>query len=170
MRIVLISTYDLGRQPLGLATPAAWLREAGMHVECVDASRDELGDEHIAAADLIAFHLPMHTATRLAAPLIDRVRALRPTTPVAAYGLYAPLNAVWLRERGVTHVLGPDAEQQLVDLSTKEPRTSNVEPRTAARIPDRAGLPPLSRYAALQMPDGTRRVVGNTETTRGCKH
>jgi radical SAM superfamily enzyme YgiQ (UPF0313 family) len=177
MRIVLVSTYDLGRQPLGLASPAAWLREAGMQVECVDASRDELRDEHIAAADLVAFHLPMHTATRLAGPLIDRVRQFKPAMPVAAYGLYAPLNALWLRDRGVTHVLGPDAERELVILATGEPRTSNVErgtsnlePRTAIRIPDRATLPPLSRYAALQMPNGSRRVVGNTETTKGCKH
>jgi radical SAM superfamily enzyme YgiQ (UPF0313 family) len=177
MRIVLVSTYDLGRQPLGLASPAAWLREAGMEVECVDASRDELRDDHIAAADLVAFHLPMHTATRLAASLIDRVRQFRPGLPLAAYGLYAPLNARWLRDRGVEYVLGPDAEQELVGLASKGPRasnvelgTSNLEPRTAVRIPDRATLPPLSRYAALQMPDGLRRVVGNTETTRGCKH
>ena len=32
MRILLVSTYDLGRQPLGLASPAAWLRAAGMHL------------------------------------------------------------------------------------------------------------------------------------------
>jgi hypothetical protein len=36
--------------------------------------------------------------------------------------------------------------------------------------PDRSTLPPLTRYAALQMPDGTLRVVGNTDATRGCKH
>ncbi|MCD6031138.1 MAG: hypothetical protein K0S78_3312, partial [Thermomicrobiales bacterium] len=28
MNVVLISTYELGRQPFGLASPAAWLREA----------------------------------------------------------------------------------------------------------------------------------------------
>ena len=170
MRIVLVSTYDLGRQPLGLASPAAWLREAGMQVECVDASRDELRDEHIAAADLVAFHLPMHTATRLAGPLIDRVRQFKPAMPLAAYGLYAPLNALWLRDRGVDHVLGPDAEHELVALAAKEPRASKLERRATARIPDREGLPSLSRYAALQMPDGSRRVVGNTQTTKGCKH
>jgi radical SAM superfamily enzyme YgiQ (UPF0313 family) len=170
MRVVLISTYDLGRQPLGLASPAAWLREAGIDVDCVDASRDDLRDEQIQAADLVGFHLPMHTATRLAGPLIERVRRFKPAIPLAAYGLYAPLNALWLRDRGVEHVLGPDAERELVALATKEPRTSNLERRTAARVPDRSGLPPLSRYAAVQMPDGSRRVVGNTETTRGCKH
>jgi hypothetical protein len=36
--------------------------------------------------------------------------------------------------------------------------------------PDRRSLPALDRYAALQMPDGTRRIVGYTEASRGCKH
>jgi hypothetical protein len=36
--------------------------------------------------------------------------------------------------------------------------------------PDRAGLPPLERYASLQMPDGSRKIVGATDATRGCKH
>src|SRR5258705_13542373 len=36
--------------------------------------------------------------------------------------------------------------------------------------PDRAGLQPLTRYAALRMPDGSTRTVGNTDATRGCKH
>ena len=48
MRVLLISTYDLGRQPAGLASPAAWLRGAGVDVECVDVSRDTLHDGQIA--------------------------------------------------------------------------------------------------------------------------
>jgi hypothetical protein len=43
-------------------------------------------------------------------------------------------------------------------------------PRLTLIQPDRTGLPPLHRYAALQMPDGSRRVVGSTDATRGCKH
>jgi radical SAM superfamily enzyme YgiQ (UPF0313 family) len=31
-------------------------------------------------------------------------------------------------------------------------------------------LLPLARYAALQLPDGSRRTVGSTDATRGCKH
>ena len=163
MRVLLISTYDLGRQPLGLAAPAASLRATGVDVDCVDTSRDQLADDRIARADLVAFYLPMHTATRLAGPLIERVREVRPDAPIAAYGLYAPLNATWLRERGVVHVLGPDAGQGLVNLAGP---ATDVLPM----LPDRSTLPPLSRYAALQMPDGTRRVVGSTDATRGCKH
>jgi hypothetical protein len=43
-------------------------------------------------------------------------------------------------------------------------------PRLQFIQPDRSTLPPLRRYAALQMPDGTRRVAGSTEASRGCKH
>src|SRR5215510_9823105 len=173
MRVLLISTYDLGRQPLGLAAPAAHLRAAGVVVDCVDTSRDELRDEQIRSADLVAFYLPMHTATRLAGPLVDRVRALHPTAALAAYGLYAPLNRVWLRDKGVSHVLGAEAEREILELVERPvdtPKGRPYDPRDRLHIPDRSTLPPLSRYASLQMPDGSRRVVGNTDTTKGCKH
>ena len=172
MRALLISTYDLGRQPLGLAAPAAMLRQAGVDVDCVDTSREPLNDEHIRAASLVAFYLPMHTATRLAAPLLQRVRAVNPSARLAAYGLYAPLNRAWLEQRGA-RVLGPDAELELVRLVNAQLPTSNSQssPQAIQFIqPDRTTLLPLTRYAALQMPDGTRRVVGSTDATRGCKH
>ena len=47
VRVLLVSTYDLGRQPFGLASPAAWLRRAGVEVDCIDTSREELSDEVI---------------------------------------------------------------------------------------------------------------------------
>jgi radical SAM superfamily enzyme YgiQ (UPF0313 family) len=174
VRALLISTYDLGRQPLGLAVPAASLRQAGVDVDCVDTSREPLTDGHISAASLVAFYLPMHTATRLAVPLMQRVRAVNPAARLVAYGLYAPLNRAWLEQRGA-HVLGPDAEHELVALTagSQEPKGESPAPRAQILpfiVPDRASLSPLTRYAALQMPDGTRRVVGSTDATRGCKH
>ncbi len=178
--MLLISTYDMGRQPFGLASPAAWLREAGADVSCVDLSREKLATERIEAAEVVAFFLPMHTATRLAIPVIDRVRATNSRARVIAYGLYAPLNEVLLREHGVEHVLGGEFEEGLVDaaLNSKGERsTSNVAhavrpaaiPRLQFRVPSREGLPPLSRYATLQIA-GERRTVGYTEASRGCKH
>src|SRR5215204_1190734 len=101
VRALLISTYDLGRQPFGLASPAAWLRRAGVETTCVDTSRESLSDEAIRQASIVAVYLPMHTATRLAAAVLDRVRLINPGAALVAYGLYAPLNAGWLRERGV---------------------------------------------------------------------
>jgi radical SAM superfamily enzyme YgiQ (UPF0313 family) len=171
VRVLLISTYDLGRQPLGLASPAAWLRRAGVEVDCADTSRDPLTDEQVRGADLIAFYLPMHTATRLSGPVIDRIRDVNPEATLAAYGLYAPLNESWLRGRGVAHVLGPEAEADLVGLASPESRIPNPKSQRLRFIqPDRSTLLPPRRYAAVQMPDGTRRIAGNTEATRGCKH
>ena len=43
-------------------------------------------------------------------------------------------------------------------------------PRLRFITPDRAGLPLLEQYASLRMSDGSRRVMGSTDATRGCKH
>ena len=115
--ILLISTYDLGRQPFGLASPAAWLRRAGFPVSSVDLTRTKLQDETVSAAGLVAFYLPMHTATRLALPVIDRVRAINPSAHVCAYGLYAPLNDSILRQHGVQTLHGPEFEPELTALA-----------------------------------------------------
>ena len=106
MHALLISTYELGRQPFGLASPAAWLRRDGWDVQSVDAAKDRLQEASLTAADLIGVHLPMHTATRLAAPVIANVRRVGPSACVCAYGVYAPPNAGWLRSLGVDEVLG----------------------------------------------------------------
>ncbi len=178
MRAVLISTYDLGRQPFGLASPAAWLRAAGWDVVCLDLAKDKFDAGRIAGAALVGFHLPMHTATRLAGPIIARARTLNPSARLCAYGVYAPLNEPWLRALGVDAVFGGEFESELTrwaghtrDLS-QTPGAARVGrvPRIRFLVPDRATLPPLSRYATLQFPDGTRRLVGYTEASRGCRH
>ena len=78
LRVVLISTYELGHQPFGLASPAAWLREAGARVTCLDLAVERLDEAAIAAADLVAFYVPMHTATRLAASFVRTGAADQP--------------------------------------------------------------------------------------------
>ena len=172
-RALLVSTYELGRQPFGLASPAAWLRDAGVEVDCLDLSREPFRPE-LAAADLVAFHLPMHTATRLAVPVIRRVRELNPAARLCCYGIYAPLNASFLRSLGVHDILGGEFENELVRLAERRSaRTANMTlgevPRLQFRVPDRNGLPPPSRYATLQH-GSDQRIVGYTEASRGCKH
>ncbi len=172
MVVLLISTYELGRQPFGLASPAAWLRRAGAEVRCVDLSRERLDASAVVQADLVGIHLPMHTATRLAGPVIERVRRENPAARLVAYGLYAPPNAEHLRALGVNVVLGPEAEADLVALvSGSDGRAiARALPRLPFITPDRAGLPPLTTYASLHLSTGERRTVGYTEATRGCKH
>jgi radical SAM superfamily enzyme YgiQ (UPF0313 family) len=182
MRALLISTYELGRQPFGIASPAAWLKRAGVEVSVADLSRTRLDADAVRRADLVALFLPMHTATRLALPVIDRVRALNPSTHICAYGLYAPPNGELLRERGVSTILGGEFEADLVALALRlgapnapDAPLAPVAPVTPiARLsfvaPDRSLLPRLDKYASLEWPDGTNRVVGYTEASRGCKH
>ena len=175
--VLLIGTYDLGRQPFGLASPAAWLRRAGVDAAAVDLSRQPLPIEAATSARLVAFYLPMHTATRLALPVIDRVRALNPAATICAYGLYAPLNETILRQHGVSVILGPEAESDLARVAGSEGQAFETNGTRASSLPrlefiqpDRHDLPALTRYASLRMPDGSIKVVGATEATRGCKH
>jgi len=116
VNVVLISTYELGRQPFGLASPAAWLRERGASVTCLDLSREAFREEPVRAADLVAFYVPMHTATRLAVQLIEPVRRLNPGVHVCFYGLYAPMNESYLRGLGVETILGGEFEEGLSNL------------------------------------------------------
>jgi radical SAM superfamily enzyme YgiQ (UPF0313 family) len=180
-RALLISTYELGRQPFGLASPAAWLRGAGWDVDCVDLARERLRGEVVTGAALVGVHLPMHTATRLAAPVIAKVRELNPSACICAYGLYAPLNRDWLRSIGVDEILGGEFEEDLAAIARRIAAGSSFDPSTGSGssraiprlhflVPDRRGLPSLDRYATLQMPDGSRRLVGSTEASRGCRH
>ena len=182
MKAVLISTYELGRQPFGLASPAAWLRGEGIEVTCCDLSQVKLDEKAVREADLVAIYVPMHTATRIAVGLLKKLKELDVQAHVCAYGLYAPLNADLLKNLGVDTILGGEFEEGLLsvvrNLRGGEKGTgvhTQTQPlislqRLKFLVPDRTGLPVLDRYAGLIMPDGTRRTVGYTEATRGCKH
>jgi radical SAM superfamily enzyme YgiQ (UPF0313 family) len=181
VNILLISTYELGRQPFGLASPAAWLRKRGHTVTCLDLSRQVLSEQAVREAGLIAFYVPMHTATRLTLELLEPIRKTNPDAHLCAYGLYAPLAADNLQSGGVESLLGGEFEQALVDLAEHlsglsafpqiHPLDSNVSlARLRFVTPDRSDLPALKNYAHLVMPEGEHRLVGYTEASRGCKH
>ncbi|MCX6632866.1 MAG: CUAEP/CCAEP-tail radical SAM protein, partial [Candidatus Solibacter sp.] len=178
MQILLVSTYEMGRQPFGLASPAAWLRAAGHDVTQADVSVTPMPSHAVETAGLIAFFLPMHTATRLFLRLVDRIRTVNPRAHLCGYGLYAPLNERLLRGAGVATILGGEFETGLRDLahrlSADTGAPAAIPPlintgRQQFLVPDRKGLPPLGAYAQLVVKDGTRRV-GYTEASRGCKH
>ncbi len=177
MNVLLISTYELGHQPFGLASPAAWLRQAGITVACLDLSREALREDAVREADFIAFYVPMHTATRLAVEALLGIRKLNPTAHLCFYGLYAPVNESYLRKLGAQTILGGEFEEALLNAvkRVRQGQLEQVDPAISlARLkfatPDRRGLPALARYARLEHPDGNQRVVGYTEASRGCKH
>ncbi len=178
--VVLISTYELGRQPFGLASPAAWLERAGARVRCLDLSCQPLEEATIREADFIGLYVPMHTATRLALELLPRLRRLNPEAHLGFYGLYAPVNEAYLRGLGAEIIVGGEFEEGLVRAVERlrsgeaggEPRFEPVVSLARQRflVPARSGLPPLEHYARLNHPAGQRTTVGYTEASRGCKH
>jgi radical SAM superfamily enzyme YgiQ (UPF0313 family) len=181
VNIVLISTYELGRQPFGLASPAAWLRNRGHRVVSLDLARQALDESAVRNASLIAIYLPMHTATRLAAQLIPSLRELHPHAHLCAYGLYAPMNVEYLRSLGVSTILGGEFEEGLVHLAERlatggeqklaqQPESLISLARLSFEVPDRSGMPAIEKYAHLIVPGDGYRIVGSTEASRGCKH
>lgn len=182
MQVVLISTYELGRQPFGLASPAAWLRKAGARVTCLDLAVEPLDEEAVRAAQVVAFYLPMHTATRIATRVAERVKALNPDAHLCFYGLYASMNEPLLRRLGADTVLGGEFEAGLGSVIERlraapagAKKVFQIEPVVSLAkqqfvVPDRSGLAALSKYAQLEVGDGQSRTVGYTEASRGCKH
>jgi len=164
VRIVLVSTYELGHQPLHLALPAAALRAAGHEVTTLDLAVDHPDWPAVAAADAVAVSVPMHTATRLAVSFVGDVRARGLDVPVAFYGLYAGVGAGAV---AVDAAFAGEYVDDLVAWAGGVPETP--APHTRAPLPDRTGLPGLDRYARLEVGEESR-VVGYVEASRGCRH
>jgi len=148
-------------------------------VSCLDLSLQKLDPDILGDAGLVALYVGMHTATRIAVQALPRIKRLVPKAHLCVYGLYAPMNEALLRGLGVGTVLGGEVEPALLSLCQRlringKPMTQS-EPvislgRVPFEVPDRNGLPKLSRYAHLVLPDGSTRVVGFAEGSRGCKH
>ena len=178
MKVVLINPYEIGRQPFGLAQPVAWLAREGCSVVCLDLSIQKLEPAVLADAALVALYVPMHTATRIAAEAIPKIRAMSPGASLCVFGLYAPMNAGLFESLGVDTILGGEVEPGMVSL-VRRLQTGGDKAQTEPRVslekidfiaPDRSKLPPLDKYAHLLLPDGSRQTVGFGETTRGCKY
>jgi radical SAM superfamily enzyme YgiQ (UPF0313 family) len=188
--VLLISTYELGRQPLSLASPLATLEEAGFSPAALDLAVERLDPQAVRRARLVAVAVPMHTALRLGVKAVERIRSINPACRIALYGLYATLNAASLVTRGADFIIGVECEDPLLRLAdnldrggtgldlegvgTAQALAGPAAPgvpwrRTPFAVPRRAVLPPLDRYARLEDEGGTR-LAGQTEASRGCLH
>ncbi len=135
----------------------------------MDLAVERFSETAVQRADLVAFSLPMHTATRLALPVIDRVKRLNPRARLVCFGLYAPLNAELLRAMGVGSIAGGEFEPQLVKLARGERIQETVAfERLDFIVPER-DLPASAKYARLEH-GGESKPVAYTEASRGCKH
>ena len=157
VRALLISTYELGHQPLHVASPAEALRRRGHRVRCVDTSVDPWDSRHADDVDVVAISVPMHTAMRLALDVARSVRGRRPTVPICLYGLYAGVASGSVLGVLADRLIAGEYETALCDwvdghggrgeghLDT----TVTQLRRSPRHAPARDLLPELSRYARL---------------------
>jgi len=184
MRILLVSCYELGHQPLAVASPLAFLERAGFAAEALDISVEQFDGDKAARAGLVAISVPMHTALRLGVRVASLIRRINPRCHICFYGLYAPLNAEYLLEHSGDSVIGGEFESALVALAEalaaggpgavegvhlRCHAAGPVLTRLAFALPSRGALPRLKKYAHLDR-DGRKDLVGYVEASRGCLH
>jgi len=174
--ILLLSCYELGHQPLGLAWPLAFLQRAGFAPTTLDLAVEPLDETKVRRARLVAIAVPMHTALRLGVRAVERIRRINATCRIVCHGLYAALNAEHLLSGCADEVLGAESEAALVALAERldvgderSTRPRATLERLSFPVPRRDGLPALTRYASL-LRDGRRVPAGYVEASRGCLH
>lgn len=121
--ILLLSCYELGHQPLGLAQPIGFLEQAGYRPAGLDIAVEEFDPALVARARFAGISVPMHTALRLGVRAAGLIRGLNPLAHICFYGLYASLNAEYLLgdlpDSGfplADSVIGGEYETPLVNL------------------------------------------------------
>ena len=170
MRLLLVSTYELGRQPVHIASPKAALASAGIDVDTLDLAVERWDPMLLDSVDAVAISVPMHTAMRLAVPVAETVKELRPDLPLAFYGLYAGVGA---EEEDLVDVrLVGEYEAGMVAWARSVGNGGSPgsdESRIRFHRPDRSSLPGHDEYARLEWQGEARRAAA-VEASHGCRH
>ena len=168
--ILVVSCYELGRQPVAAASAIAALERAGFAPAAQDVSIDKLSPQALSRARLVLISVPMHTALQLGVRVAAKAREAG--ARVAFFGLYATLNAAHLCERHGDFAAGENTAD-LVELARaledgRAPAVGEDSKRDVA-VPSRGALPDLDRYAKLVW-NGEEHLVASVDASRGCKH
>lgn len=193
--ILLISCYELGHQPIGIARPIGALEQEGYTPASLDIAVEAFDPDRVRHAGFVGISVPMHTALRLGVRVALLVRRINPSCHICFFGLYASLNAEYLlngsQPPAANTVIGGEYELPLLNLiefldqggdkGKEMPPPEGVSlrgrltgphlqrSRSQAPVPARRDLPPLSRYASLAHA-GRQHVAGYVEASRGCLH
>ncbi len=182
MRILAISTYDLGTQPLILARIKSELRDPLYEVRTIDLSLSELTNDDISWPEVVIFSIPMHTAMALTKELVTKIRSLRDDIKLCFFGLYAPaaLSANLLSTNDIA-IAGTGFDTLISWLKTLTANSNKqyehgkvyvdigtVQPKNHL-LPDRSSLPSLESYVHY-LADGVTKTVATLEVVSGCSH
>ena len=187
--ILVVSCYELGRQPVAAASALAEVARAGFSPGVLDVSVESLDEAALRRARLIAISVPMHTALRLGVRVAARARAINPEAHLCLFGLYAALNCEHLLAHHCDSAIGGESDEPLrllaealeqggpaesIEGVATRPHPELSLPRKNSRgtaLPVRSALPALGRYARLtDGSPGPGKLVASVEATRGCRH
>jgi hypothetical protein len=181
VRLLLVSTYELGHQPVHVASPAAALRAAGHEVRAIDVSVEPWNPGLVKWAEGVAFSVPMHTAMRMAVALAASVRGERPELPLCYYGLYAAMGGDSASAASADRFIVGEYEPGLLAWADETVLAGDAGTaggfggvvvhlgRSGFKTPARDLLPPLESYARLVLGE-ERRLAAAVEASHGCSH
>jgi radical SAM superfamily enzyme YgiQ (UPF0313 family) len=139
--VLLISCYELGHQPIGLAQPVGFLEQKGYVPNTLDLSVEEFDSQRVEQARVVGISVPMHTALSLGCQVAERIRQTNPNVHICFYGLYASLNAEYLLGHLADSVIGGEYETPLVNLLNRlgnsqpaENTPHNTDSRVATQV------------------------------------
>jgi len=185
--VLLISCYELGHQPIGIAQPIGFLDQAGYAPAGLDIAVEEFDGERVRRARFVGISVPMHTALRLGVRVAEMIREINPACHICFFGLYASINAEYLLHHVADSVIGGEYETPLVSLVEALERCQEIHavegvslrgqivgpvlkrPPLSFPVPSHRGLPALDQYARLER-DGALHLAGYVEASRGCLH
>ena len=178
MRVLIVSTYELGHQPVHAASPAAALQAAGYEVRALDLAVEMWDADALNGIDALALSVPMHTAMRIAVRAAQEARRMHPNVPICFYGLYGEMAPTLDPSHPMDRALAGEYEPELVAWvealsGVNGPATLSTDiiqlTKHAYHAPARGLLPPIDSYARLAV-DGEERLAGYVEASHGCVH
>ena len=159
MKVLLLSFYNLGKQPKIIAELCSKLNSESTDVDVFDYSINEY-DLLLKNYDAVGIFASMHTASVLATKYLNE--KILPDK-LFTFGLYGKILSD--NDPRITYIEDLDGSDLEIYLGVN----SNVNFSVKNSIPDRTSFPEISNYAHLLIGD-TKLLTGSVETTYGCKH
>lgn len=183
MNVLMLSADENGFQPLGLAGPAAYLREAHCTVKTIDLDKvDHFDGSECAESDWVTFSVPVFAAIEKTLKAMRKIRAAHMDKPIIIYNQYATIQPETFLIDENSYVIVGEFEEVLCDIvqaiseqapintvahvwSLDKKKPTPCMNRNRFIAPDRSDLPALGSYDSKE-----GKIVGNVETMKGCAH
>ncbi|MBE7680095.1 arsinothricin biosynthesis radical SAM protein ArsL [Paenibacillus sp. P13VS] len=192
MKVLLVSNFEGGYQPMTIATALTALLHGGFDVSVLDTYVEGIEEERFLNQELIAISIPLFDAVQAATELTHIIRKVNPKAHITYFGQHATINASRLAgkysdscvcgewERPLVHLakyLSGDIDCTLdgILIGRDALQGKEIHPymsRDHLNVPTRHMLPPLYKYPQKQINKllGSEQIVGSTEIARGCHH